>query len=750
MSANRLALAVLTTHVPATPSAAIRQEDAGMFTCSARMKHTLLVLAALAMGLAIWSTPSEAIALHWASGASTLNFTSATRCTLVVEADASEGALPQEWRLLWVAEGLPSLCIVPDSTFSQPTMAQAVKVLPPTTAEADGHLVTADFRYPNSPPITAARWILDLTAGSAGKFIVYAFLGDPASASGRLVRTEPATFNGGVSGEFPAVVMGATGDHRTTRLSVRAFGAGLSEAASVCMVAPDTSWRVPLTITEATDSTIAAEAEVVTQLPDAVLQVTPTSSMSTATSLPAAQVMSPMTEPVTILGNSFLVPPDSAGIIPKDFAFVYNTVPTATPGVWRGLYHLIYIRQIRIPPNAYEWTLGHAWSTDLQNWTSHAYAFGTGPVGTFDAGHVWAPSVVQNGDLYHMFYTGVDAAGNQRIGRVTTGRLDTTNTVWSDRKLVYAADSTRWVVRHPQAFQGADQFRDPYVFPDPDSVGRFLMLFTAMDTNFKAQSGNSVGLARNRPGTLDRWIDLGRYESTDYGHNGSLSQVESPLVIPDSGYVPPYSVSGDQPTGWRLLYTWGGDHPADQVLRVIRDTLALNVADTLSSGWGATQTLYSYLSGDETVVGLQAAEHLKAGNVDFIAGYNAYVVDGIQISRMYWNGPEFYLQIPAVAGIDEVGSATASVRLSVLQFDPRARRVRLRISLPATLAVRFDVFDVAGRRLQRLVDRRLPGGDTVVEWDRTDPAGTALPSGVYFARLTYESGSRVARIPFVR
>ncbi len=697
--------------------------------------------------LVLIPVPAGAISLHWASGTDALTFTEARRCTLVVEVDSAEGTLPEEWRLLWVAEDFGNLVIVPDSTFVSPTMAQAVSVLPPTAAEAIANLVTTDFRFPDSPPITAARYILDLPAGSAGKFIVYALLRGSEGAAGTLDRSQVATFNGGVPRDFPALVMGAIGDHTTPRLSVRALGAGLGAAVSASLVAADTSWRVPLTITEATDSTLAAQADVPTQLPDAILQVSLADSMSTATPLPASQVTAPMVDSVTIRGNSFLVPPDSAGVSPKDFAFVYNTVPTATPGVWRGLFHLIYIRRL---PNGDEFNLGHAWSPDLQNWTSDRYHFLQGPLGSWDAQHVWAPSIVQNGNLYHMFYTGVDAGGNQRIGRVTTPLLDTTNTVWSDRKMVYAADSTRWVVSHPSAFGFRDQFRDPFVFHDPDTAGRFLMVYTAMDTSFKAQLGHSVGLARNRPGTLDRWIDLSRYQSTDYGHNGNLWQVESPHVIPDSGYVPPYWMTGDRPTGWRLMYTWGGNHPADQVLRVLEDIGEVNVADTLSSGWGSTQTLYDYLSGDTTVVGLQASEHLKAGNVDYIAGYNAYVVDGIQISRMYWSGPDFYLQIPAVTGVDVAGASTASVRLSLLEFDPKARKVRFQISLPSALLVRFEVYDVAGRRLRKLVDRQLPAGDSVVEWDRSSAGGAALSSGVYFARLMYDSGSRVAKIPLVR
>lgn len=469
--------------------------------------------------------------------------------------------------------------------------------------------------------------------------------------------------------------------------------------------------------------------------------------MSTTTALPAAQVSAPLLEPVTIIGNSFLVPPDSAGVSPKDFAFVYNTVPTSTPGVWRGLFHLLYIRRL---PNGDEWTLGHAWSPDLQNWTSDRYAFRTGAPGTFDAGHVWAPSIVQNGNLLYMYYTGVDAGGNQRIGRVTTSLLDTTNTVWSDRKLVYAADSTSWVVRHPPAFSFQSQFRDPFVFHDPDSSGRFLMVYTALDTNYKAQNGLSVGLARNRPGTLDRWLDLGRYVDTDYGHNGGLAQVESPHAIPDSGYVPPYWTTSGNPGGWRLAYTWGGNHPANQTIRVLRDTTAVNVADISDAGWGSTTSLFNYLAGDNTVVGWNGTEHLKAGNVDYLAGYNAYVVDGIQISRMYWSGASFSLRVPTVTGVDEARSGTPKVGLAVLRFDPRSQRVRFRTSVPAELALRFEVYDVAGRRLQTLLDGRLRPGDTTVDWDRTDGAGVPVPSGMYFARLSYATGSRVARIPLLR
>lgn len=712
--------------------------------------HPKTVLATLPLLAMLAASSASALRLHWSTGAADIAFTSATRCTLVVEADAAEQVLPQEWRLLWVAQGVPSLAIVPDSSLDELAVARVSNLLPPTAAEGDAHLVTATFACPGSPPITAARWILDFPGNSAGKFIVYALLPGIGGTGGTLARSEPATFNGGVSGDFPAQVIGASGDHTTSTLTVRALGAGLGSAVSASLVGADTSWRVPLTITEATDSTFLAHADVPAQLPDAYLHVSTSDSTASATTLPASQVAAPLVEPVTIVGNSFLVPPDSATIAPKDFAFAYSTVPTSTPGVWKGLFHLFYIRHYQNLLGD-EWNLGHAWSEDLQNWSFNRQAFGTGPVGSWDATNVWAPSIVQNGNLYYMFYTGRDAGLNQRIGFVTTDRLDE-NTVWStaDRKLVFAADSTSWVARHPVQFAFADQFRDPFLFPDPDSAGRFLMVYTGLDTSYKAQYGLSVGLARNRAGTLERWLDLGRYVASDWAHNGHIDQVESPHVIPDSGYVPPYSPPANRPSGWRLAYTWGGTRPDDQTLHVLSTLPDSSVATTRSSAWGTTQTLFNYLGADNTVRGWDGSEHLKAGNVDYIAGYNAYLFDGIQISRLYWNGPDFSLRVPSVTGIDAAGSATAQVRLSLPAFTPHARRIAFEIEVPVAMSVRLDLYDVMGRRLRTLVDGVLPVGVTSVDWDHTGADGARLSSGIYFARLTYESGSRVARIPFIR
>ena len=703
---------------------------------------------------------ADELTLQWASADTTIGFSEGQRCTLVVSTGRVDRNLPDEWRLVWVGSGMSELRLVPETAAWDGARVGSVDQT--VAAEADANQITANFEQAGHPAVQSARYIVDLPGGSAGKFMVYAPRVSAGGAIAGVQKSNVVAWNGGVNDAFRPVVMGATGDHRTTRFSINAVGSGLSGVQSARLQAADTSWAVPLHVVSATDSSLSLEADVPVQLPDAILTVAPIDTMTAAASLFSSQVLAPQVQPVQTVGNSFLLPGDSAGVSPKDFAFFHNIVPTAVAGEWRNLFHLMYIRRL---PDANELTLGHAWSADLQNWTTDRYAFRTGPVGTFDARNVWAPTIVQNGNLTYMFYTGVDAGRNQRTGRVATALLDTTNTDWTalGRQMVFAAESTVWVPRVQPNFFGQQQFRDPYVFPHPDSVGRFLMVYAALDTLFKAQNGLSIGLAINQPGTLDRWIDRGRYGASNFAHNGGKDQIEGPIAIPDSGFVPPYAPGVSTPTGWRLLFSWGGTGGArsDTVSAfTIRDTLAVNVADTTSNppvvgpnppGWGDTQNLFVYLGRDTTVKGWEGLEYLKVCNVDYLAAFNAWVFDGIHISRMFWNGSNFTLRVPSVTGVDEVGAMSAALRLRVLDFRPSATTVRFEIESPVALPAKLEIFDVAGRRVRTLVNRTLATGKTLVKWNRAADFPSGRPaSGMYFARLNYASGARVARLPLVR
>lgn len=101
----------------------------------------------LAFILALIPHTSRAIQLHWSSGATALSFTSATRCTLVVQADSAETHLPQQWRILWVADSssvqlvaMDSLeaCLLDEAQVSRIEGAA-------TAADSAAHEITARF-----------------------------------------------------------------------------------------------------------------------------------------------------------------------------------------------------------------------------------------------------------------------------------------------------------------------------------------------------------------------------------------------------------------------------------------------------------------------------------------------------------------------------------------------------------------------------------------------------------------------------
>lgn len=49
--------------------------------------------------------------------------------------------------------------------------------------------------------------------------------------------------------------------------------------------------------------------------------------------------------------------------------------------------------------------------------------------------------------------------------------------------------------------------------------------------------------------------------------------------------------------------------------------------------------------------------------------------------------------------------------------------------------VQLDIVDVTGRRVRRLMEQPLGGGNYRVSWDRADDSGRAVRPGVYHVRL---------------
>lgn len=418
---------------------------------------------------------------------------------------------------------------------------------------------------------------------------------------------------------------------------------------------------------------------------------------------------------------------------PKDFAFVYNTVPDGHGG-WRGRFHLFYIRARVGSGDDDARVLAHAWYRGAF-WSVDTLAFPA--LAGWDGERVWAPSIVQFGGLYHMFYTGVDAAGNQRIGFATTSLLDTTNTVWTrSASHAFSASNTNWV--SPVT---PEQFRDPFVMVDPENSNRLLMFYAAR--NMFDGVHNAVGVARSDIGNAGFWSDLGYLRSTDSHHSGGAVRVESPHVFPDSAHAA--GAPGDPL--WRLFFT---DGPADGTESIQFETMTAggSLSDTSLANWSQPAIpLFDYLGEDQTVNGWAGSEVLRAGRVSLIA---AYFGSQIVIRRLYWNGPDFSLGLSHHASVprSETHGRGPSLRLESSQLG--SGQAAFRIALPMASTARLTIHDVMGREVVRLMDEHLQPGERRVGWDGLGAACSAVPSGVYFARLTTPQEGRAIRFALVR
>jgi hypothetical protein len=445
---------------------------------------------------------------------------------------------------------------------------------------------------------------------------------------------------------------------------------------------------------------------------------------------------------------AYFVDPDTA-YRPKDFAFFCNTVPTATPNSWRRLFHLIYTRESK--HGTRQTTFGHAWTKtpDIpSSWQTDTSAFAAG--GTpWDAVAIYAPTLLQRGGTVYMFYTGVDAGGNESIGYTSTQLLDTTNTVWGGRIQILNTSDRKpaWVAPPGGGFRAS--MRDPFVLEDPEHPGQLLMVYVAGNANERTLAPptafyrNAVGVVRSRPGTMNEWDDLGYFRSSDYAH-AHTGNDESPHLFPDPAHAWP---SQSAQATWRLMFT-DGPAPGARSINVAVKTIGRSLGDTTLANWQCPPTrLFAYLQQDSTVFGWEATEQLRVTTGDFLGAYDDV---GIAIAPMFWSGTDFNLGAATVADVGGPPGAGAAVKFALAELAPGRHRIAFRIELPAAMRATVRVYDLTGRTIRTLADRLLPAGTSTLTWDGRDDAGATPRSGMYFARLTCAAGDRSVRTPIVR
>lgn len=101
----------------------------------------------------------------------------------------------------------------------------------------------------------------------------------------------------------------------------------------------------------------------------------------------------------------------------------------------------------------------------------------------------------------------------------------------------------------------------------------------------------------------------------------------------------------------------------------------------------------------------------------------------------------------AVAGGAPGGPAGILLANHPNPFNPRTT-ITFRVAEEGRVTV--DVYDIAGRRVALLADRRFGTGVATLEWSGEDDRGRPVPSGTYLLRLTAEGSAATKKISLVR
>jgi hypothetical protein len=374
-------------------------------------------------------------------------------------------------------------------------------------------------------------------------------------------------------------------------------------------------------------------------------------------------------------------------------------------------FHLFYTRDDMTTTFANSTkALGHAMSYDLSAWQDLAPVL---PVrdGKWDNAHVWAPQIVVTDSLYYMFYAGVTDTGavhgQQSIGLATS--TDLVNWTRLDAP-VFSCAQAPWTYCDPSLPAGGN-FRDPYVLPDPDQPGRWLMLYAAERDPATGQM--LIGVATSN-GDFTSWTDHGPVTSTDWPTSFSYL-IESPLALEHDNL-------------WYVFYTTDSGHPINYE----------TTPDLLASAdqWSAQRRLYSEAPSTDAMFGPDA---LFVGNQTVFGAADSNS-GAVVLWELVWDTPpHFHLITPHIVGVPPTPVADVLALVAAPVAD-HSGGVRLTAHLPADTRGRLAIFDLQGRRVATVYDGPLARGAHGFTW-RADGH-----SGVYFARLDTPLGRRAARV----
>jgi hypothetical protein len=246
-----------------------------------------------------------------------------------------------------------------------------------------------------------------------------------------------------------------------------------------------------------------------------------------------------------------------------------------------------------------------------------------------------------------------------------------------------------------------------------------------------------------RPDLFDASVVLGIFLYDDEGAEGG-DPCPAELDLESSRFGDPQG-----PNGHAVVDVPGQCGPADlhEFSYALNGTFTTHQLDWIA-GEAALRWMHGHRCSPETPDQLIAERIFRSPAVPVAGRMRLH----INLWAFAGNGPADHQDVEVVIR-DIVGTCDAVAATEPPPLDdgpslaarPFPGGTDVRFTLPGDGRAQVTVVDVSGRTLARLVDADLPAGSHQVRWDHT-----AVPAGVYFARLTLAGVSVARRIVVVR
>ncbi|MFQ5599945.1 MAG: right-handed parallel beta-helix repeat-containing protein [Candidatus Krumholzibacteriia bacterium] len=241
----------------------------------------------------------------------------------------------------------------------------------------------------------------------------------------------------------------------------------------------------------------------------------------------------------------------------------------------------------------------------------------------------------------------------------------------------------------------------------PAYVGLYLDLDVGEQFDHNAgayDAGRGLGYLYNTQGSPTTWVGA---VSLDGAPPASFHFIHNPTHVWPTGNLP-------DSTKWDFLSSGSFDPTTPDSAR--NDwSLLLSSGPLLLAPGSKARVAYALVAGQSLAELESAADVARQNLTSYVTGVGAPPVYRLALRQNYPN-----------------------------PFNPTTR---VDFELPRPARARLSVFDVRGRLVARLVDRRIPAGRHNVVWDGHDSGGKLLGSGVYFYRLDVDGhGSRTRKM----